>query len=74
MADAQTFRHRGRHVFDRLAVKQFEGYIGSPGNGRTFFVDMNNGDDDYKGDYPSSPKATIAGAMARCTTGRDDSQ
>ena len=72
MADAQTFRHRGRHVFDRLAVKKFEGNYGSPGNGNTYFVDGISGNDNYKGEYPSSPLKTIDAALAKCTTENDD--
>lgn len=40
--------------------------------GNIFFVDCWNGNDAWDGLSPSSPKCTIAAALALCTSGQDD--
>ena len=41
-------------------------------NGRKFFVDGSNGDDDLSGSTPDRPKLTPGAALDRCTAGRND--
>lgn len=41
-------------------------------SGKVFYVDSNTGSDSYGGTRISSPKATIAGAMAVCTANQGD--
>lgn len=65
-------RHTGRHVFQTLAARKFEGNIGSPYQGNTFYVDGNAGSDGNNGRYASAPLATITAAIALCTDAHDD--
>lgn len=70
---AQTVkRYRGRHVFDTLAARKFEGNIGSAGAGNTYYVDGINGSDGNNGRYASNPLKTVNAAIGKCTSGHDD--
>ena len=74
MADPEQVvkRYRGRHVFEKLAARKFEGNIGSPFTGNTFYVDGISGSDGNNGRYASNPLATFNAAIAKCTAGNDD--
>lgn len=69
---AQTVkRYRGRHVFETLAARKFEGNIGSAGAGNTFYVDL-AGSNGNNGRYASNPLKTLAAALAKCSSDHDD--
>ena len=69
---AQTVkRYRGRHVFDTLAARKFEGNIGSPYQGNTYYVDS-SGSDGNNGRYASNPLKTINAAIGKCSAENDD--
>ena len=69
---AQTVkRYRGRHVFDTLAARKFEGNIGSPYQGNTYYVDS-SGSDGNNGRYSSNPLKTINAAIGKCSAENDD--
>ena len=57
-----TVRHRGRHVFDSIAAKHFEGlpqYI----LGTEFFVSKNDGGSTNSGTSPNAPVDTVQAAI-----------